>query len=790
MKEIIPIFLLIFHLLSSQWAFPSVREQRLFSPAEGKVVDVTPPPFSWEPIQDADSYILQVSASGEFSKETTRTYAELRRTVFVPGEPLSPGQWSWRVGTQKKGQTTFGKVRSFTVPPQARPFPFPDWNGILARIPRARPRLFFPGQRLHQLRQWAATDLKPAMDALVSACLPEVGKALVAEPGLPPKKSDFGPWALNVMNTTRAPMDVMENCALAYVILGNRQLGQEARRRLLHFFSWNPTGSTGFFTYDEPAMWMMMRGTRVYDWTYDLYTPEERKQIESFMKTRALQFLERLQQLPFESNPYNSHAGRLPGFLGECALAFIHEWPEAKEWLEYATLLYYTSFPAWGGDDGAWQEGPHYWNDYMNFALHYIIALREAAGIYLMIKPFFYHTPFYALYTAPPYNQHIPFGDGQTGNPANFGPVMYAFSSLTGNPYFRWYAEELGVSPGTGLLTLATYDPSLPAVPPLNVPHGCYFPDGGLVSFHTALGDREKDISFLMRSSPYGSVSHGHADQNAFAIEAFGRGLAIATGYYPWYGSPHHDQWTRSTRAVNSILVDGQGQEQRSWEAVGRIMAFAATPGYDYVEGEAAPAYKDRLLRFRRHVIHVRPGIFVIFDDIQAPRPARYQWLLHTYYPILIKENPRVLHVQNNPAAMTVHLLLPGELNFSQTNVYSPEPELEPGSWVNTSHLTAETVNPSPGAQFLAVLSVYRRGEEDRLPHVELLPGNGAVGVRITGKEGNQDIVAFRTDNQTGAVTCGGIESTARVFARGTDKQGRMLREFTHPQRDPSGRKK
>ena len=74
----------------------------------------------------------------------------------------------------------------------------------------------------------------------------------------------------------------------------------------------------------------------------------------------------------------------------------------------------------------------------------------------------------------------------------------------------------------------------------LELPQARSFPSAGLASFHTALGDKQNDISFLMRSSPYGGVSHGHADQNAFVVEAYGRGLAIATGYYPWYGSPHH----------------------------------------------------------------------------------------------------------------------------------------------------------------------------------------------------------------------------------------------------------
>src|SRR5690606_18924176 len=133
-----------------------------------------------------------------------------------------------------------------------------------------------------------------------------------------------------------------------------------------------------------------------------------------------------------------------------------------------------------------------------------------------------------------PYHQHRPFGDGQTSSPRGLGGLMYVFSTLTANPYFRWYAEEAEARVGADTLSLATYDPGLAAKNPRELPQARSFPAVGLASIHTALGDKESDISFLMRSSPYGGVSHGHADQNAYAIEAFGRGLAIATGYYPW----------------------------------------------------------------------------------------------------------------------------------------------------------------------------------------------------------------------------------------------------------------
>ena len=761
---------------------PPGPRQKPYAPADGQRVEVTPPPFIWVPAGKDARYTLQVSSAEDFAAETTRTYSGLRRSAFAGTEPLPPGQWFWRYGVESDAGPIFGRPRPFVVPPDARPFAFPDWEQAIARVPRARPRLFFPGQRLAEVRQWATGPLKPAIDSLVASCRRAVGEELVAEPGYrPDEPAAYGPWAIRVMRTTRPPMDAMEHCALAYLLTGDRTLGDEAKRRLLHFFTWDPDGPTSFFAYDEPPMWMMMRGTRAYDWTYDLFAPDERARIESNMRARAAQFFQHLQQLPFESQPFDSHAGRLPGFLGECALSFVYEWPEARDWLDYATLLYYTSYPAWGGDDGGWQEGPSYWSAYMQFALHYVVALRAATGVDLMQKPFFRNTPYYGLYTATPYHQHRPFGDGQTSSPRGLGGLMYVFSTLTANPYFRWYAEASGTRIGTDTLSLATYDPHLEARNPRELPPARSFPAVGLASLHTALGDQEQDISFLLRSSPYGGVSHGHADQNAYVIEAFGRGLAIATGYYPWYGSPHHDQWTRSTRAVNSVLVDGEGQIQRRWGAGGRLEACTSVAGYDYVRGEAAPAYAGRLDRFRRHVVHLRPGVFVLFDELAAAEPARFAWLLHAYHRIAVDEPGRVLRITNSPAAMQVHLLLPAQVAFTQTDRYEPAPEAEAGDWSNTWHLAASNVDPVRETHFLAVFLPHREGAHDALPRVELLTGTGAVGVRLVGAEGGQDLVAFRTDPQLETVACGGRESAGLVFAEGRAPSGDVVRTFTAP---------
>lgn len=756
--------------------------QKPYQPADGQIMEVTPPAFIWVPAGRGATYALQLSHSEFFPPEETRTIAGLTRTVFVSHEPLPPGRWFWRYGVETKNGTVFGRARLFSVPKSARLFPLPDFDKVAQSVPKERPRLFLRGEQLAKIRAAAKGELKGAVQELVKSCEKAVGEELVPEPDYQPKEpGKAGPWAVRIMSTTRPPMDMMERCALAYLVTGNKQLGLEAKRRLLYFFSWNPEGPTSLFAYDEPPMWVMMRGTRAYDWTYDLFTPEERAKIEPNMKARALQFLKRLQRLPFETNPYDSHAGRMPGFLGECALSFIHEWPETREWLEYVTTIYMTSYPAWGGDDGGWQEGPSYWSAYMGFAMHFVVALRQATGVDLMQKPFFRNTPNYGLYTATPYHENSPFGDNQHASPGGQRAVMYAFSSLTQNPFFRWYADAASYKPGADVLSLATYNPSLKARSPLELPQAHVFPGVGLVSMHTALGDKERDISFLMRSSPFGSVSHGHADQNAFVVEAFGRGLAIATGYYPWYGSPHHSQWTRSTRAVNSILVDGQGQVQRSPAAKGAITAFLHGEGYDYTEGEAGEAYGDKLKRFRRHVVHVRPGVFVIFDDLAATKPATFQWLLHAHEKIAVDESRHLLTIRHEPAMMEIRLLLPAGLAFSQNDKYEPEPErVKRGEINNTWHLTAATTTPSATGRFLSVLTPHRIGSESPVTKIELVQGDGAVGVRLRFADGAEDVIIFRTNAAAETVSCAGLRSDALVFGRGRDKDGAVKRRLMY----------
>ncbi|NQT53820.1 DUF4962 domain-containing protein, partial [bacterium] len=562
-----------------------VAGEKPFAPAHNSTVSVNPPAFVWLPLKQRPRYALAISQQPGFPEAHTTTI-DAPISVHIPTEPLATGRWHWRVGVRlTSGSVAWGKTRSFRVTDAASPLPFPKMDEVVAAIPRTHPRLFFPGDGLAKARAHAKAGMSREFASLLHRARRAIGKPLVPEPPYRPRGGDeAGRAAVKIMRTTRPPMDDMEQCALAYLLSGDRQYGLEAKRRLLHFFSWDPTKSTSLFSYDEPGMWVMQRGTRAYDWTYDLFSDAERARIEPVMKVRYLQFLRRLTRMPFESRPYSSHPARDVGFLGEGAMCFIHEWPEARQWLEYCLKIYWSVFPAWAQDDGGWQEGPPYWGAYMSFALHFVAALQKATGSALVQKPFFRHTPYFKLYTNPPYARMSPFGDGQHGPPGGgSGQLMYHFSTLLQDPYLRWYADVARSGPGHGPLGFALYDPELKAKPPAGLPQARLFEGAGLVAMHADLADPAGNAYLVLRSSPFGSISHGHADQNAFVIEAFGEALAIASGYYPWYSSPHHDGWTRQTKAKNAITIDGgKGQVARRWDADGRIVRFLHGEHYDY----------------------------------------------------------------------------------------------------------------------------------------------------------------------------------------------------------------
>jgi hypothetical protein len=180
---------------------------------------------------------------------------------------------------------------------------------------------------------------------------------------------------------------------------------------------------------------------------------------------------------------------------------------------------------------------------------------------------------------------------------------------------------------------------------------------------------------------------------------------------------PHHAEWTRQTKANNCILVNGQGQAVRDLEAAGRIADFRHQKAITYVCGDAAAAYKGKLQRFLRHVLFLRPGVFMVLDELAAPEPAQFSWLLHAFDRMDVDRVASTVVATRHGASLTAHPKSEAGLVFHQSDVFdTPYNEGNPPEYhekmANQWHFSARTEIRAPQTRIAAAMAVRGPGED------------------------------------------------------------------------------
>ena len=155
-----------------------------------------------------------------------------------------------------------------------------------------------------------------------------------------------------------------------------------------------------------------------------------------------------------------------------------------------------------------------------------------------------------------------------------------------------------------------------------------------------------------------------------------------------------------------------------------------------YVAGDATPAYMGRLNKWIRHILLLRPGLILLLDEIDAPNPSRYQWLLHAFEKMEIRDNQ--VTSRRRGATLNVTLSCSLGLKLSQTDQFDTPynygiPKAYHREKANHWHVTAETGKSSQKTRIAAVMAVY---DSDEQFNVQLHNGNGWTGATAAGDFG------------------------------------------------------
>ena len=591
-----------------------------------------------------------------------------------------------------------------------------------------------------------------------------------------------------VQDTCGRISGIAEAATIIWIVTDEERYFNKAKEFLLKSCAWHfapdwksgaVVGATDIYYNDEANFRLWRKLPLVYDQLRAKLTPEEKKTILAAFKERGDRSVawikaakvEKLKRNSLEVNP-SSHPVRFMSMVGLTGLALWDDLPEAREWWQFAYDFYRNQFPPWGGDDGGWAEGNAYWRGTFEHAAFQDTLLAIGDPI-AYSSPFWKNSPFFAIYNVQPY-MHTIFGD--TSNAGHFdlepsiADYMEHLARVQQNGYLRAYAElctdtrPRPTDKGLGVLDrvyptaceflirnfIASGKPLPPAKALSDLPADRYFRDVGWVSLHSALGRPDNDIQITFKSSPYGSFSHSHADQNTFILNAYGEGLAINSAYREFHGSPHHKEWTRQTRSKNDLLIDGLGQKAQDKKSTGKITRFETSPRYVWTTGDATVAYRtlnDNVQRVTRDLVFIDQRYVVLRDRVDLAMPGKLSWLLHAEKNLSWSNNTAT--IRGDKATLTAQLLAPGVTWRGNVTNKFPVP-VDPkyvegeagdsyvtGKWVDQEHLTVESAEPAKDFTVFAVLWPERSG----LKPVKAALNEGKL--HITRPDGKTDIITL-----------------------------------------------
>lgn len=707
-------------------------------PQQGNGLFINPAPLL-VPVAMRQSDYLQfaLSQQADFSGKSTLLSKPAPWCLFNPHQALKPGVWYWRFrSVSRSGQEMpWSETFRFTMAADVPTFVTPSYDVLLKNLPTGYPRLYcFLNDGLDETRSRIKSH--PEYKDLTAR----------ANRGL---NADYS----SLDNPYTKGSEISQNCDYlyqAYLLTGQTVYAEKMlvhARTLLAAQPIDKLLQNDFYAGEQILLF-----AHVYDLCYDQLPVAERQQIEELLMKIA-KYHHRVQaQGAQENHIFDNHFWQKTfREMLQLALLLHDKQPEARQMLEYCYELWTARAPASGFNrDGEWHNGSGYMTANMKTLYYVPMLFTHLTGSNFLQHPWYQNLGKALVYSWPPQSMSAGFGDGNELNPepSRQRTALADFMAMeTGDPYAAWYASQCPNLRGDFEMRLyrIVRDSKRAASPafPARAPKAVWFQDCGEMMAHSSLADYSNNLFLSFRSSPFGSGSHTLADQNSFNLHFRGVPVYRATGYYLNFSDPHNLLSYRHTRAHNTLLVDGIGQPFTT-RAYGNVVRMLTGEHLSYCLGDASNAYcgiseypmweknfaahgleqsvangfgPTPLKLYRRHLFLLHPDKVVIYDEMEAHKAVRWDWLLHSPVEFFIDQqlNKLTTRYEGTKFSSVAQLFSDQACRISQTDefVAAPNPKLVkhglkiPKQW----HLTA-AFDPSMSNRILTIIQVQPDGSQ------------------------------------------------------------------------------
>mgnify|MGYP001162244255 FL=1 len=547
---------------------------------------------------------------------------------------------------------------------------------------------------------------------------------------------------------------------------------------------WNPKGTAGFMDHAFHVADSTYGIAVAYDMLYHCFSNSERAEIERAMAEHGVYML--YHKLSRAREGYVAmNQGVLFGLPLLMITAFLKDSDSVYKQIHEWTLEFLKEFGTrpWN-HEGVCGEGPGYG---MGTVWEYIealppIAACEERSISEMVPEAMSGLMDYFQHVRSTWAEKPHFLGWSDGSATNwvFPEVLAFFANYSADPvaqffYNESYADHPSASP-TMLLILG--DPTEEAEPEL--PPAKIMPDQALAFLRT--GWRRGD-TLLALNNLRTITGHGHLDRNSIILEYNGEQLLLDPGMIA-YGDPNSRLY-HSTFCHNTLTFSQRDQSPERKCLDNGITHFLHMSGdrcpgidgsIDWITSDASQAYMEAEL-FLRHILYLRPGIFVVIDEVKAKQPESMELNFTCLGPLQVRSNRidadsgvkggrdeeephKHDHYEQEFLStakgniLTIHSQASSALNHTFKNWGTTWPDTP------SFRLIRSTAKPVESCTFMTALVPRSKGES--LPTINAIEIEYGLGVRVT-SAGQEAVVTFQPERNT--LSSDSLDTDARIAA-------------------------
>lgn len=162
------------------------------------------------------------------------------------------------------------------------------------------------------------------------------------------------------------------------------------------------------------------------------------------------------------------------------------------------------------------------------------------------------------------------------------------------------------------------------------------YPDGGYYVMRGGWGTSDAQLVFRCGPIGHGHAGHGHADALSYNLYANAYGFIVDSGTFSYNLDYQWRDAFRSTRAHNTIAVDGVDQsvtgDRMSWKSMAatRCLKWVSIPSFDLVAGEhdGYQRLPDPVMH-QRAIAFLKPDTWWIMDHLNGIEAHSFELFMH-----------------------------------------------------------------------------------------------------------------------------------------------------------------